>query len=573
MVRSLILGRKDMAHELCELLGKLGHRAIVAESREEIESTGRENRPYRLAIITDTFPDTIDLHLVDQVRQRCDPEYMICLLLDEDHDLERTLRSAGLIFFGSYRSFFALGEQIIKKLVVLRGEIAGEQLPDRGDAARGLEHRLLVHPPLGKSRMKRLAFSARIVASELLARFIELLAALLVLTVAGIPALAVLLLRRQVSGEPVFDAVDIRTSGGGCLKAKRFHRVWPILRDVPLFAWLLSGDIALVGTAITSPGDDGIPNPESGYINLVKPGIVSLWEIRKSSRIAHEGKTAIEWEYAFRKNLFYDFMLMLRTLPVLLYRQAEVSSASVFQILGLDLRNVSMEDGVSLIDRSLAGESQSTVFFVNPDCLNKMVSDEEYFSILSGADHVFPDGIGLVIAGKLLGMPLRENINGTDMLPYICRMAASRGYSIFLLGGKPGIAKQAATEISTRYGVVISGTAHGYFDHQIDSAPVVEAINASGADILLVAFGAPLQEKWIAKNRHALEPRILMGVGGLFDFYSGTINRAPVWVREIGFEWVYRILQEPGRMWKRYVIGNPLFLFRVLKWKLVANGS
>ena len=418
-----------------------------------------------------------------------------------------------------------------------------------------------------------MAFSGRIAAAELLARVIELVVATLVLTVAGIPVLVVLSLRTESTGEPVFDAVDIRTSGGGRLKVKRFHRVWPILRDVPLFAWLLSGDIALVGTAITSPGDDGIPNPECGYINLVKPGIVSLWEIRKSSKIAHEGKTAIEWEYAFRKHLFYDFMLMLRTLPVLFYRQSEASPASVFQILGLDLRNISMAEGVSLIDRALAAESQSTVFFVNPDCLNKMVSDEEYFSILSGADHVFPDGIGLVIAGKLLGMPLRENINGTDMLPYICRMAASRGYSIFLLGGKPGIAKQAAGEISARYGVEIAGTAHGYFDHQTDSARVVQAVNASGADILLVAFGAPLQEKWIARHRHALEPRILMGVGGLFDFYSGTINRAPVWVREIGFEWVYRILQEPGRMWKRYVIGNPLFLFRVLKWKLVANGS
>jgi len=83
-----------------------------------------------------------------------------------------------------------------------------------------------------------------------------------------------------------------------------------------------------------------------------------------------------------------------------------------------------------------------------------------------------------------------------------------------------------------------------------------------------VAFGAPLQEKWIQANRAHLQARILMGVGGLFDFYSGKTRRAPRWMREIGLEWLYRMLQEPGRMWRRYVVGNPLFLYRVTKWKL-----
>jgi N-acetylglucosaminyldiphosphoundecaprenol N-acetyl-beta-D-mannosaminyltransferase len=113
-------------------------------------------------------------------------------------------------------------------------------------------------------------------------------------------------------------------------------------------------------------------------------------------------------------------------------------------------------------------------------------------------------------------------------------------------------------------GLEIAGARDGYFRPEEEGA-VIEAINGSGARILLVAFGAPRQELWIARWRDRLAPPVAMGVGGLFDFYSGRIPRAPVWMREIGLEWVFRLMQEPGRMWRRYVIGNPLFLYRVRK--------
>ena len=119
----------------------------------------------------------------------------------------------------------------------------------------------------------------------------------------------------------------------------------------------------------------------------------------------------------------------------------------------------------------------------------------------------------------------------------------------------------------------MAGTAHGYFNHRTESDTVIKEINNSGATILLAGFGAPLQEKWISRHRHELKPLVLMGVGGLFDFYSGTISRAPDWIREIGFEWAFRMLQEPGRMWRRYVVGNPLFLYRVMKWKVFTQSN
>ena len=136
--------------------------------------------------------------------------------------------------------------------------------------------------------------------------------------------------------------------------------------------------------------------------------------------------------------------------------------------------------------------------------------------------------------------------------------------SLLVVTGQLMTVKIVMMEIRTMVTVVlkIAGTRDGYFDPEEEKA-VVDTINESGARILLVAFGAPRQEFWLECWRERLVPPVGMGVGGLFDFYSGRIPRAPVWMREIGLEWVFRLMQEPGRMWRRYIIGNPLFLFRV----------
>ena len=117
----------------------------------------------------------------------------------------------------------------------------------------------------------------------------------------------------------------------------------------------------------------------------------------------------------------------------------------------------------------------------------------------------------------------------------------------------------------------IVGTKSGYFDWASDSPGIVNEINDSKANILLVAFGVPLQEKWIDENINKLNSQVIMGVGGLFDFYSGQMKRAPKWMREVGMEWLFRLIKEPKRMWKRYIIGNPLFIYRVYKWKNKRN--
>jgi N-acetylglucosaminyldiphosphoundecaprenol N-acetyl-beta-D-mannosaminyltransferase len=142
-------------------------------------------------------------------------------------------------------------------------------------------------------------------------------------------------------------------------------------------------------------------------------------------------------------------------------------------------------------------------------------------------------------------------------------LAAEHGFRLFLLGGRPGVAAAAADAMRQRCsGLHIAGTHDGYF-HEADTPQVIAAVNQARPDVLLVGFGVPRQELWLSKHRDQLHATVRMGVGGLFDYYSGRIPRAPQWLREIGLEWVWRLWQEPGRLWKRYIIGNPLFLYRV----------
>ncbi len=435
------------------------------------------------------------------------------------------------------------------------------------ESVKDLEERYSGRSSRLKSILRRSLFKFSASTAEAIARIIEIMVALLVTLAITVPLLLILLFRKLFTGTPLFISRTIIGARTAPLKVLQFNNIAAPLCDLPLFFEILTGKLALVGTTIKELSNSSA-TPEKGYISVMKPGIISLWDIRQSSKIAHEGQLSIEWEYIFKKHPFYDFMLMLRALPAMLYSEKSKTSSSVFRLLDINLRNLTMVEAVTMIGENLAQKRQCTVFFANPDCFNKMFSDQDYFNILKTGDYIFPDGIGLVIAGKILQTPLKENINGTDMLPYICRMAASKGYSIFLLGGKPGIAEKAGEKISASYGVPLAGTADGYFDHRTESDTIIKTINSSGAAILLVGFGAPLQEKWISLHRHQLKPELLMGVGGLFDFYSETIKRAPDWVREIGFEWAYRMLQEPARMWRRYVVGNPLFLYRVMKWKV-----
>jgi N-acetylglucosaminyldiphosphoundecaprenol N-acetyl-beta-D-mannosaminyltransferase len=172
------------------------------------------------------------------------------------------------------------------------------------------------------------------------------------------------------------------------------------------------------------------------------------------------------------------------------------------------------------------------------------------------------------LAGKLLNRNIRQNVNGTDLLPSLCKVLERDGLGIFLLGGRPGIAEDVERWMSRSFPKLpVCGTQHGFFsDEQVPS--ILAKIKASSAKVLLVAFGVPRQDKWINDHLGGTGAMVAMGVGGLFDFYSGRIPRAATWIREIGMEWVYRFWQEPRRMWRRYFVGNFVFLSRVMRERL-----
>lgn len=207
---------------------------------------------------------------------------------------------------------------------------------------------------------------------------------------------------------------------------------------------------------------------------------------------------------------------------------------------------------------------------MNAHCVNIASRDKQYRRALNRADYLLPDGSGIAAAARLIGKRLVENLNGTDLSPKICEQAALNGQSVYFLGARPGIAKKTAQEMKRRYGSLqIAGTYHGYFSEG-ETAQICEKINRSGADILFVGMGVPRQELWVEQNKHRLNARLIFCVGGLFDYYSNRIPRAPLWMRKTGNEWIWRFYQEPTRMWRRYLIGNPIFLLRALKfaWKI-----
>ena len=196
-------------------------------------------------------------------------------------------------------------------------------------------------------------------------------------------------------------------------------------------------------------------------------------------------------------------------------------------------------------------------------------TDKAYQRILQRDDAVvFGDGSGIRLAGRINRQPMRDNVNGTDMFPLLCARAAAHNYSIFLLGAQPGVADEAAARmLASHPGLRIAGARHGYFS-EAETDALLDAINASGADVLLVALGVPRQEHWIAAHRARIKGSAAIAVGGLFDYYGERIPRAPLYWRRAGLEWAWRLCMEPRRMWKRYLIGNFTFVARILWWKL-----
>lgn len=353
---------------------------------------------------------------------------------------------------------------------------------------------------------------------------------------------------------------------GRVIRATGFDRL-------PALVNVLRGEMSLVGPRAAAPGELSPRQRLARRRYDVRPGLISLWWIRQRANIAYGSEAESDAEYIESQSLRGDIGLMLRVAPAALFGGPAGAAADVVKLLGLRVDNLTMSEAVESILALMDSEQRSQVAFVNADCANIAFRNHDYRSVLNDARLTLADGIGMKLAGKILGCEIRQNVNGTDLFPRLCAAIEGTDRGIFLLGARPGIAEAVREWIGQNHpGVLVKGIHHGYFTPE-EEPEVIRKIAQSGASLLLVAFGAPRQDLWVGKHLGETGVKVAMGVGGLFDFYSGRMPRAPLWMREIGMEWFYRFLQEPGRMWKRYFVGNAVFLYRVIRERLRSQHS
>lgn len=243
----------------------------------------------------------------------------------------------------------------------------------------------------------------------------------------------------------------------------------------------------------------------------------------------------------------------------------------VLVILGIPIDKVTMGEALDRIDKFVSVGRQKRrwhqIATVNADFIVKARRDPALRRILQRVDMATADGMPLVWGARRLGVPLKGRVTGVDMVPAIAKMAAEKGYSLYFLGAAPGVAQQAADILVSQFPTLkIAGVSSPSKNAVVNGDPsIIEECKKANPDILLVAFGNPKQEKWIDAHADALGIPVMMGIGGAFDFITGTTTRAPAWMQSCGLEWLHRLVNEPGRLWRRYA--NDLVGFTYFFWR------
>jgi N-acetylglucosaminyldiphosphoundecaprenol N-acetyl-beta-D-mannosaminyltransferase len=247
--------------------------------------------------------------------------------------------------------------------------------------------------------------------------------------------------------------------------------------------------------------------------------------------------------------------------------EAPPVSARYANILGVPISAVDMSAAVQTIADWIDRKRRNYVCVCNVHTVMECQKDEATLEIYRKAGMVTPDGMPLVWVSRLMGLSGVRRVYGPDLMLAMFEQSVARGWRHFLYGGAPGVAEMLATKMRERFsGLEIAGTFSPPFRALTapETADVVGRINQSGADIVWVGIGAPGQELWMANHRKALNAPVLIGVGAAFDFLSGVKSQAPRWMMNCGLEWLFRLGSEPRRLWRRYLINNPLFVWHVM---------
>ena len=249
-----------------------------------------------------------------------------------------------------------------------------------------------------------------------------------------------------------------------------------------------------------------------------------------------------------------------------------MASSEKVAIFGIKIDNISMDETIEKVEEFIAKDKGRLFCTPNVDGVIIAKKDREFNKIINSAGLVTCDSIYIYWASKFLGTPLKDRVAGSDFLPKFSKVAAEKGYSLFFLGGEEGITEIAAQKLRKSYPklniVGILTPDHKSLKNDKENIKIVKEINKTKPDILFVGFGTPKQEKWLNKNLHALNTKVAVCVGGTFNVISGQRKRAPIWVQRIGLEWFWRMMQEPRRLWRRYLINDSKFIWIVLKEKV-----
>ena len=229
-------------------------------------------------------------------------------------------------------------------------------------------------------------------------------------------------------------------------------------------------------------------------------------------------------------------------------------------IMGLQFDNITMEEALDAAKALLQGEHAARVVTPNAEIAYEALHDENMRTLLNSAELMLPDGAGVVLASKILKTPLKQKVAGVDFADGLLGVLETTGQSLYLLGSKPGVGELATQKMMQKHPRLrIAGIADGYFQ---DEAPVIDKINASGADVLFVCLGAPKQEQFMARHQKALHVKLMAGLGGTLDSFAGTVKRAPRWMIRLNLEWLYRLIKEPKRF--KRMLRLPKYLLAVV---------
>lgn len=241
-------------------------------------------------------------------------------------------------------------------------------------------------------------------------------------------------------------------------------------------------------------------------------------------------------------------------------------------LLNTYINNVNMSETVQAIEQMIASDKKSYIVAINVDVVMKIENDPYLKKVVDAADMVLVDGKPLIWISKLYGWPLKAKVSGSDLVPLLCKVAAEKGYKIFIIGGKDGIANRAKKRLENIFpSIQIVGTyapPYGFEKDKHELDKINQMVSNVHPDLLIACLGCPKQEKWIYENISKYDAKVSICAGATVDFLAGNVKRAPKWMSEHGLEWFYRFSQEPKRMFKRYFIDDIAILKLVFKyWK------